>query len=333
MTNTAELIHRSGQAVQDSAADPIISSRALVGRRNLIVDAMKTAMKEGIHFGKIPGTQKPTLYKPGAEMLCSMFRIGIKPVMVEDLSIRAFDQSIAEVRYRVTVEATSQVTGEHLGSAVGECSSHEEKYRWRKPVCDEEFDDTPVDQRREVWKKNYNGKPEKIKQVRMSPADLANTILQMGTKRGFVACTRLVTAASDVFGQDLEDLPREVVESIGDGEQQPEPGQEPRRKSERAAEPSQSNHDDHPGPDDETPNGKVFVKKARWIKDGTSAKGPWSMYAVELSDGQEYLTFDEGHYKTAVHAKDNGIPVVHDWRPNGKNRDKRDLASLDLLEG
>jgi len=32
-------------------------------------------MEEGAHYGIIPGTQKPTLLKPGAEVLCSIYSL------------------------------------------------------------------------------------------------------------------------------------------------------------------------------------------------------------------------------------------------------------------
>ena len=41
-----------------------------------IQQVMRQAMKEGEHYGVIPGTTKPTLLKPGAEKLCLLFRFG-----------------------------------------------------------------------------------------------------------------------------------------------------------------------------------------------------------------------------------------------------------------
>ena len=42
---------------------------------SLIQRIMSDAMKEGEHFGVIPGCQKPTLLKPGAEKLGLTFRL------------------------------------------------------------------------------------------------------------------------------------------------------------------------------------------------------------------------------------------------------------------
>ncbi|MDD5366969.1 MAG: hypothetical protein PHR30_16655, partial [Gallionellaceae bacterium] len=118
----------------------------VVGRVRRIQEVMQTLMKPDVHYGTIPGTPKPTLYQPGAELLCSTFRIAPSP-QVEDLS------TSNTVRYRVTMRGILQTTGEMLGEGVGECSSDEEKYRWRRPVCDEEWNETAEDRRREKWTK------------------------------------------------------------------------------------------------------------------------------------------------------------------------------------
>lgn len=187
-----------------------LSSRDIKARVNLIQEVMRNVMQDGTHYGVIPGCPKPSLYKAGAEKLAATFQINVES-SVEDLS------TSDEKRYRVTCVAYS-ASGVKLGSAVGECSSGEEKYKWRKPVCKEEFDGAEIDRRRKKWqkKKDKSGKQiwnkdlgdyeyEEIMQVRTEPADQANTIIQMADKRAYVAVIRKVTAASDIFTQDVED--------------------------------------------------------------------------------------------------------------------------------
>jgi hypothetical protein len=194
---------------------------------NLIQEVMKAVMIENVHYGTIPGTPKPTLYKPGSEKILSTFRIAIEPI-VTDLSDG--DQA----RFRVETRATAQASGAYLGSGVGEASSLEEKYKWRGMICQEEFDETPVDRRRAVWKKK-DGKTFKVQQVRTQPADVANTILKMAKKRSQIDVTLTVTAASDVFAQDIEDLPDELREAVAGEDAPAKPAiQPPQRKSEAA---------------------------------------------------------------------------------------------------
>lgn len=168
-------------------------------RVNLVQEVMRGIMKLNTHYGTIPGTPKPTLYKPGAEVLCVTFRIA--PVY------RILDLSTDLVaRFRVTCIGQHQVSDIMLGEGVGECSSAEEKYKWRAAVCAEEFSLVPETMRRLKFYKNGG----KATQVRTEAADLSNTVLKMACKRAMIAMTLNVTAASDIFTQDIEDMPEEL---------------------------------------------------------------------------------------------------------------------------
>jgi hypothetical protein len=171
-------------------------------RVNLVQEVMRGIMKLNTHYGTIPGTPKPTLYKPGAEVLCVTFRIA-QEYQITDLS------DALTARFRVICVGRHQVSGIVLGEGVGECSSGEEKYKWRGAVCTEEFDLTPEHMRRLKFAK-WNGRVEKKIQVRTEAADLSNTVLKMACKRAMIAMTLNVTAASDIFTQDIEDLPEEL---------------------------------------------------------------------------------------------------------------------------
>lgn len=179
-------------------------------RVNLVQEVMRSIMKSDTHYGVIPGTKKPSLYKPGAEVLCVTFRIADK-YEVEDLTVDGM------ARYRVRCVGVHQVSGVVLGEGLGECSSHEEKYKWRGAICAEEFEVTPENLRRLKFAK-WNNKVEKKQQIRTESADQANTILKMACKRAKIAMTLNATAASDIFTQDIEDLPEELRHDDEPGE-------------------------------------------------------------------------------------------------------------------
>jgi len=202
----SELVLMQQQAVANYGERSLTAAdvRAQV---NLIQDVMRSVMFDGTHYGKIPGTQSKSLYKAGAEKLMATFRLAGKPV-VEDLS------RDGEVHYRVTVNLLS-ASGQFLGAGIGECSSREEKYAWRAMICQAEFDATPENQRRVKFAK-YQGNVEQKKQVRTNPADVANTILKMAKKRAQVDAVITVTAASDIFTQDIEDMPEELREQVAE---------------------------------------------------------------------------------------------------------------------
>jgi len=163
-------------------------------RVNLIQEVMAGVMKDGEHYGIIPGCgKKPTLLKPGAEKLLSTFQIAPE-FKVEDLS------TLDSVRYRVTARGLSS-SGVFLGEGLGECSTMEDKFKWRRCSSQLEYEATADDRRRQKYT-NYGP----MNQVRTEPYDYANTVLKMAKKRALVDMVLTVTAASDIFTQDIEDM-------------------------------------------------------------------------------------------------------------------------------
>lgn len=182
----------------------LISAEEIRDHVNMIQKVMQAVMKKDTHYGVIPGSKKPSLYKPGAETLCKTFHIA-PSYRIEDLS--AGDA----YRYRVTCVGVHQGTGVTLGEGVGACSSNEEKYKWRRAICPEEFEEAPEGRKRVKFSK-YQGKVERTQQIRAEHDDIDNTVLKMACKRAQVAMTLNVLAASDIFTQDIEDMPEHLRE-------------------------------------------------------------------------------------------------------------------------
>lgn len=282
----------------------MLRAEEVVARARRIQEVMKALMKDGTHYGTIPGTPKPTLYKAGSELILMTFRIAAVPGDIIDLS------TADEVRYRVTMRGIAQGSGELLGEAAGECSSGEEKYCWRRPVCDQEWAEAAEDRRREKWMRGKDG-PFKAKQVRTQPADVANTILKMAMKRAQIAMTLVATACSDIFAQDLEDLPEGVRESVaGTDNHEPAPArsQAPQRKSAPAAQASVQ----------AASAGPVRVADVT-AKPGQTNGRKWTLYTVKFSDGREASTFEDGIGLVAQALKQSGAPceIVVEQGPKG----------------
>lgn len=273
----------------------------LKAARAQVIDLMAHAMQKDIHYGKIPGTPKPTLYKAGAEMLCSMFGIGSRPLLVEDLS--QYD----EIRYRVSVELFDRLSGASLGVGIGECSSNEAKYRWRRPVCDEEFNETGDDRKRVVWKRDPGSNSvRQQRQIRTEPADVANTILKMAKKRGLIDGTLVVTAASDVFMQDAEDLPDEW---FGD---EPEGAPVVSEQADPKPLPTESQTNG-------TPSG-VRVESVRAAQTGKNERGEWTRFVVKFTNGIEASTYSETLAKAAKELQASKAIVDYEIENDTKNR-------------
>ena len=175
----------------------------VVGQVTLIQEIMKNVMKEDEHYGTIPGTKKPSLWKPGAEKLCLTFHLEPDYQIITHIGEKNF------ISYTVKcMLLPMKVTG------LGSCNSRETKYRYRS-------DNTGRPVPKEYWDNRNSSilggsqytvrKKDKqwfiFEQVENdNPWDLDNTLLKMACKRSLVAATLNATAASDIFTQDLEDL-------------------------------------------------------------------------------------------------------------------------------
>ena len=206
--------------VIESAVPEALSAPAIIAQVALIQDVMKKVMQPDVHYGVIPGTNKPTLLKPGAEKLMLTFRL--------DPQYESQEHFIGDhlfVRSKCTLYHSP--TGRRLGSGEGSCSTKESKYAYRKgqrlcPECGKETIIKGKEQYGGGWlcwkKKDGCGAqwPDGTKEIedqntdRVANPDVAdqyNTVLKMANKRSLIAAVLNVTAASDIFTQDVEDLP------------------------------------------------------------------------------------------------------------------------------
>lgn len=200
------------------------SSAGVLRQVAVVHDIMSNVMKLDEHYGTIPGTNKPSLYKPGAEKLGFTFRL--RP----EYEIRRSDVGNGHREYEVVCTLYHIPTGQSVGQGVGSATTMEGKYRYRKGdlLCSECGAAAIIKGKQEFgggWicyqKKGGCGKKwtdkdnpfEGINTDRVehdNPADYYNTILKMAKKRAHVDAILTATAASDIFTQDVEDMP-EVI--------------------------------------------------------------------------------------------------------------------------
>ncbi len=199
---------------------------SLVRQVNLIQDVMAKVMKDGEHYGVIPGTKKPTLLKPGAEKLCMVFRLEPNYEIIREFREDLF------IAYTVKCTLTHIPSGQVIASGVGACNSREAKYRFRyieeltgievpKGYWDAKKAGDAKEMKRLIGegmrprKNEETGKWVIAKSIQVdndNPWDLDNTIMKMACKRALVAATLNATAASDIFTQDVEDMPEGTVQ-------------------------------------------------------------------------------------------------------------------------
>ena len=256
---------------------------------NLIQTILQGVMQSDVHYGIIPGCQKPSLYKPGAEKIMATFRLNAEP-MIEDLS------TADTVRYRIKVRLTHQVTQYEIGWGLGECSSEETKYKWIK-ADGLTWNATPEDRRRTVWK-NGKDKPYEVQQVRANIADVANTVLKMAKKRALVDAVLTATAASDIFDQDIEDLPenlRQNVTSKGDLPPMPQ------RASEKQPAPPAERDDVAQVPPTEKPPQRRMIDASSGKPMKAKFDAPCKLCSKQIAKGTDMVYIYEGPDKGAYH--------------------------------
>ena len=282
----------------------------VIVQAEIIQDLMKSMMKPNIHYGNIPGFgNKPSLYKAGAEKILSAFNIVVQPDVI-DLS------SETEIRYRVAAKGYSN--GRFVGGGVGECSSNEERLKWRRAVCDDEWNETPEEHRRIKWYKDRNRNRQIVtfKQVRTESADQANTVLKIAKKRALIDLCLTATAASDLFAQDLEDLTPESIGPAGDGTSK---GNEPAHSNitpmpQRKPQPAS-------GADGDTVIEDVISRVATKPLQNGGIK-----YGIETAGHGWFSSFKEEDGNIAQQAQQLGCPVRIDYVVNGSFKNIKNIT-------
>lgn len=177
-------------------------------------------------FGVIPGTQKPTMLKPGAEKLAKL--LGLADTY--DFLDRSEDWERGFFNYTVRCRLVSMESGTVVAEGLGNCNSWEAKYRWRW-----------------VWPRDLT-EAEKVglktrtlrnggTQYRIENDDIysqVNTVIKMAKKRALVDAALSAGRLSDVFTQDMDDT---LIE--GESREVPtEPAPAPAGRTQRPAGPA-----------------------------------------------------------------------------------------------
>ena len=130
--------------------------------------AVRSHLKEGLSndYGTIPGTNKPTLLKPGAEKIMRLAKVACEYEIIDQIT----DLDKPFFSYTFKCKVLLGPGGPVIDEGVGECNSLEGKYA------------------------NNNA------------FSVRNTILKMAKKRALVDAALAIGRLSDLFTQDLEDM-------------------------------------------------------------------------------------------------------------------------------
>ncbi|HEX8746771.1 MAG TPA: hypothetical protein VF717_06190 [Pyrinomonadaceae bacterium] len=205
---------------------PAMSIELAVERYNTITEFVSRVLRRDIDYGTIPGTEKLTLLKPGAEKLTTFFGLSTRFQVIErieDWTGALHDgEPFFYYLYRCQLYRGDLLVAE----ADASCNSRETKYRYREaqrvcPVCSQAAIIKGREEYGGGWicfkKKGgcgakFNGGDASIEGQTVGRifnpdiADQVNTIQKMSQKRALVAATLLAVNASEFFTQDVEDL-------------------------------------------------------------------------------------------------------------------------------
>jgi hypothetical protein len=197
-------------------------------KMQLMQKFFKEVMIKDQDYGVIPGTEKPTLLKPGAEKLCELYGYASVVKQVEE------EKNIETgfYRARVTVALVHRRTGAVIAEGVGEANTMESRYRyrwvpeWKLPAG--------VDKNALYYEERTSKGGKSYRMYRLENSDpwtLWNTVLKMAKKRGHIDATLSATRSSGIFTQDLEDMEEWVAGAPSNGDQEQPVPQETKKQT------------------------------------------------------------------------------------------------------
>jgi hypothetical protein len=271
MTNELAVVN------QDVFIAPVVTVKNALDAYQAKKDLIDGIMKVNVDYGKIPGTDKPTLLKAGAEKATSFFGLSPRFTDAEVVNDWTGENHGGEPFFFYRRTCNLYRGNVLVASVDGSCNSWEKKYRYRggERVCPEcgkatikksKFapkgrpDDAPgfycyskIGGCGAEFEANdpaiVNQKAEQSKNPDVS--DLVNTILKMADKRALVAATLIATGLSEYFTQDVDDFVDAKVTDV--------PPEEPPAEQPKTAAKKPASKDTHPYNDAKIVN--VFAKE------------------------------------------------------------------------
>lgn len=216
----------------DQTYMPAMSIGQAAARFNTLVEFVQTVMRADVDYGIVPGTTKPTLLKPGAEKLTTLFGLTTRFVVVEKTEDWTGEGHGGEPFFYYWYRCQLWRGERLIAEADGSCNSKEAKYRWREakrvcPVCNQAAIIKGKAEYGGGWLcfKKQGGCGAKYadgdQAIEGQPAgrvpnpdicDQVNTLQKMSQKRAMIAAVLIGVNASEFFTQDVED-----IQMVGNG--------------------------------------------------------------------------------------------------------------------
>jgi hypothetical protein len=172
--------------------------------RNALIAFTREVLVKDQDYGVVPGVQKPTLLKPGAEKLMNLFNMSVE----FECTDKVLDLHSKFLAY--TYKATAKTAhGRIVTQCEGSVNSYEPKYRYvwmEKAKPDQATQDRLKAEGTGKFRKSSSGWIWVERTENPDLVGLQNTMQKMAQKRAFVGAILLATNASEFFTQDVEDM-------------------------------------------------------------------------------------------------------------------------------
>src|ERR1051325_6406100 len=213
-------------AVERARFMPAMSIESAVERYNAVTEFVSRVLRKDVDYGVIPGTEKRTLLKPGAEKLTTFFGLSTRFELLERIEDWTGEQHGGEPFFYYLYRCRLFRGDVLIAEGDASCNSRETKYRWREaqrlcPSCGV----TAIIKGKEDFGGGWLCREKKggcgakyadgDQTIESQPtgrvfnsdiADQVNTIQKMAQKRSLVGSVLLAVNASEFFTQDIEDM-------------------------------------------------------------------------------------------------------------------------------
>lgn len=238
---------------QDLYISPVVEIDDAKAKFEQVRKYTASCLTKGIDYGKIEGVSTPTLLKPGAEKIGSLFGLSPKFECVDKVMNftgegNPGNEPFFYFEYRCNLYKCDQF----VASCDGSCNSWEKKYRYRKgglkcPNCGRQtimrskFDDGYYcNAKRGGCGSNFKKDDTRITKqsqedtINYDTAEQVNTLQKMAQKRAYVGAILIACNLSEYYTQDIEDMADFATDNFYEGEftqvAEDQPGKEQQTK-------------------------------------------------------------------------------------------------------
>lgn len=209
---------------QNLYISPIVGMEEAKAKFEQVREFTAKCLTKGTDYGSFAGVSKPSLLKPGAEKISTLFGLTPKFACTDRImNWNGEGNPDNEPFFYFEYKCELYKGGEYVSSCIGSCNSWEKKYRYRKgelicPNCGKPLRKDKNGNGFYCWTKQggcgatfTSNDPrvanQKVGDVKnFDTAEQVNTFQKMAQKRAFIGAVLIACNLSEYYTQDIEDM-------------------------------------------------------------------------------------------------------------------------------